>query len=120
MNPSRLNHRITFTQLTTETNEFGGATPIRVELLTTWGSLEPIKQYQQWALEGGASVLNGDKILIIRYRDGFQPDKDMLFTDGENGDEYTVHSIHPYYEKSGKQKIYKDREFVMLLGVKRS
>lgn len=128
MNPGKLNHRIKFTQLTGSTpDEFGGVTAIQTELLTTWGSLEPIKQYQQYSLQGAASILNGDKILIIRNRAAFTPAKDMIFEDLNNaGDVYTIHSILPYWPgtsvgfQSNQQTTYRDNFFTFILGIKRS
>ena len=128
MNPGKLNHRIKFTQLIASIpDSFGGVTAIQTELLTTWGSLEPIKQYQQLALEGFASVLNGDRILVIRYRKGFTPSKDMIFEDlNTPGDTYTIHSILPYWPGSAsafqnsQSTPYQDTNFVFILGTKRS
>lgn len=135
MNPGKLNHRIKFSQTTQTTNPSGGQVVTEVAVVcsdstptdTTWGDLQPIRQYNQWALESGASVLNGDKILIIRYRKDFQPTKSMLFEDMETpGDVYTVHAISPYYQgqkqsfQNNEQTVYKDKVFVFILGKKRS
>lgn len=127
MNPGKLNHRIKFTQLTGSTlDEYGGVTAIQTDVRTTWGSLEPIKQYQQYSLQGAASVLNGDKILIIRKTKEFTPSKDMLFEDLNNGDVYTIHSILPYWPgtsvgfQSNQQTTYQDNFFIFILGIKRS
>jgi len=125
MNQGRLNHRIKFTQSTSsDPDEFGGVNYSHVELLTTWGSLEPVTAHNQTAIEAGASVLNQDKILIIRYRDGFTPAKDMEFEDLNNpGDIYRVLGIVPYYEKAGNvrnnQRVYKDKEFIQMIGIKK-
>lgn len=137
MNPAKLNHRIRFSQLIgSEPDEFGGVNvvyePVECSTNTTdtsvtWGSLEPIKQYQQMSLEGSASVLNGDKILVIRYRKNFTPAKDMIFEDlNTPGDIYTIHSILPYWPgtassfQNTQNKVYKDTNFVFILGIKRS
>lgn len=121
MNPSELNHRIKFTQLTAEANEYIGNTAVETDILTTWGSLKPIKQNNQYALEAGASVLNGDKILIIRRRENFTPSKDMIFTDLNNPtDVYTIHSIFPIMETKTKTTPFNDNWYVQILGIKRA
>jgi head-tail adaptor len=135
MNPGKLNHRIKFSQQTgTPINEYGGSTPVYTPAVcsdtvptdVTWGSLEPIKQWNQAAIEAGANILNGDKVLIIRYRKNFTPTKSMIFEDLNNpGDIFTVHSILPYYPGSkssfenNQQTVYKDQVFVFILGKKR-
>lgn len=128
MNPGQLNHRVKFSQLNGNTqNEFGGSTPTEKVILTTWGRLEPIKQYNQWANEAGASYLNGDKMLVIRYRSGFTPTKDMIFEDLNNpGDTYTVRSVSPFWPgvkqafESQQSTVYKDNVYVFILGIKRT
>lgn len=128
MNPGKLNHRIKFIQLTgSNPDVYGGVNEIQTEILTTWGSLEPLKQYQQYALEGAASILNGDKILVIRQRNSFKPLKDMLFEDLNNmGDIYTIHSILPYWPgtkvafENNQSQTYRDNFYTFILGVKRS
>ena len=121
MNPGQFNHRIKFTELVASTPGATGAVTVNhipvvcsqtAPTDTTWGSLEPIKQWNQVAIEAGASVLNGDRVLVLRYRDGWQPTKNMIFEDMEHpGDVYTVHSILPYYPGSkstfqNKQTLY--------------
>lgn len=136
MNPGKFNHRIKFSQVTSgEANEYGGVDPTLVPVVcsqtdptdTTWGSLEPIKQWNQAAIEAGANVLNGDKMLVIRWRSSFQPTKSMIFEDLNNpGEIYTVHSITPYYPgtkasfQNAQDTVYKDQVFVFILGKKRS
>lgn len=121
MNPAKLNHRIKFIGLSEPTaDEYGGVTAIETDLLTTWGSLVPIKQNNQLALEAGASVLNGDKVLIIRKRNSFTPAKDMKFQDLNNPDDfYTVHSILPIVESQTKNTPFNDKWYIQILGVKR-
>jgi len=135
MNPGKLNHRIRFFKEVSALNSSGGAVLTETPLVcsqtaptdVTWGDLQPIKQYHQWAIEAGATVLNGDKTLVIRYRSMFTPQKGYLFEDLNNpGDIYTVHAISPYYPgtKSSFQNteatVYKDQVFVFILGIKRS
>jgi hypothetical protein len=134
MNPGKLNHRIRFMQETVSFDDAGGQTITTTPVVcsqtdptdVTWGDLQPIKQWNQLALEAGASVLDGDRTLVIRWRASFYPKKDMLFEDLNNpGDIYTVHSILPYYpgSKSTFQNtdaaVYKDQVFVFILGKKR-
>lgn len=121
MNPGELNHKITFFQLSgSGPDEFGGRTAIQTEILTTWGSLVPLKQNQQLALEGAASVLNGDKILIIRNRNSFKPAKDMIFQDLNTPEDiYTIHSILPYWP-GNKNQNFQDNFFTFILGIKRA
>lgn len=136
MNPGKLNHRIKFTQTSSSApDQFGGVDEILTPVIcsetiptdVTWGSLEPIKQYNQLAIEAGASILNGDKILVIRYRKNFVPTKSMIFEDLNNpGDIFTVHSITPYYPgtkaiyQNSQETVYKDQLFVFILGIKRT
>lgn len=137
MNPGKLNHRIKFSQevSTPNPNGAGGQIVTTIPVVcsettptdTTWGDLQPIKQWNQLAIEAGASVLNGDRTLVIRYRQGFYPTKSMIFEDLNNpGDIYTVHSILPTYpgSKSTFQNadaaVYKDQVFVFILGKKRA
>jgi hypothetical protein len=134
MNPGKLNHRIRFMQETVSFDDAGGQTVTYTPVVcsqtdptdVTWGDLQPIKQWNQLALEAGASVLDGDRTLVIRWRSSFYPTKSMLFEDLNNpGDIYTVHSILPYYpgSKSTFQNtdaaVYKDQVFVFILGKKR-
>lgn len=134
MNPGKLNHRIRFIQLTQTQNEYLGSEVTGVPVIcsdieptdVTWGDLQPIRQYNQLALEAGASVLNGDKILIIRYRKTWQPEKDMLFEDITNaGIFYTIHAILPYYQgakatfQNTDETPYQDKVFIYILGIKR-
>jgi len=121
MNPAKLNHRIKFIGLSAPTpDEYGGVTAIETDLLITWGSLVPVKQSNQLALEAGASVLNGDKILIIRKRNSFIPAKDMKFQDLNNpSDTYTVHSIFPIVESQSKNTPFNDNWYIQILGIKR-
>jgi SPP1 family predicted phage head-tail adaptor len=126
MNPGVFNKRIKFIQVSSTQNEFGGAAPIETDILTTWGSLEPVRQYNQWAIEAGASVLNQDRILKIRYRESFQPSKSMLFIDESAPDTaYTIHAISPYWPgtKTGFEvaddKVYQDKRYLYIVGVKR-
>lgn len=134
MNPGKLNHRLKFSQETPSVNDSGGQsvtyTPCNVSQSaptdTTWGSLEPIKQWNQLAFEAGASVLNGDRIAVIRWRSSFYPTKSMVFEDLNNpGDIYTVHSVLPYQPGSkssfqnSDQTVYKDQVYIFILGKKR-
>lgn len=134
MNPGKLNHRIRFAQLTATPNDYGYASPVETPVVctdiaptdTTWGDLQPIRQYNQFAIEQGASVLNGDKMLIIRYRQSWQPTKDMIFEDMNTpGDIYTIKSILPYQQgakstfQNSDSKVYKDRDYIFILGIKR-
>lgn len=126
MNPGKLNHRIKFSQPTVVISPSGGQTPSYTEVLTTWGSLEPIRQYSQLAQEAGASVLNGDKQLVIRRRDSFTPTKDLIFEDLNNpGDIYTVHAILPYWEgaqskfQNSQSAPYHDQYYIFIFGRKR-
>lgn len=127
MNPGKLNHRIRFIQLTQTQNEYLGSEVAEMPVIcsdiaptdVTWGDLQPIRQNDQLALEAGASVLNGDRVLKIRYRASWQPEKDMLFEDAtESGIKYTVHSILPYDEKN-KNGVFQDKKFIYILGIKR-
>lgn len=135
MNPGKLNHRIRFAQLTAVGDGYGGASASETPVVcsqseptdVTWGSLEPIKQWNQFAIEQGASVLNGDRMLVIRYRAAFTPTKDMIFEDlNHPGDTYMVKSVTPYYPgtrsifQNSQQQVYKDNVFIFILGIKRS
>lgn len=125
MNPGQLNRRIIFTQLTNTKNEYGGTTSHPTTVLETWGSLSPIRQYNQIAIEAGASAANGDIILIIRYRNSFQPAINMLFMDEQSPQiVYTIKSILPYYPgtkvtfENASTKPYQNKLFIYIVGVK--
>lgn len=136
MNAGKLNHRIKFSQIISGVpDEFGGITPTIIPVVcsetsptdVTWGSLEPIKQWNQQAMEAGANVFNGDKMLVIRYRSNFTPTKSMIFEDLNNpGDMYDIHSIIPYWPgakqtfQGTKDPVYKDQVYIFILGKKRA
>lgn len=135
MNPGKLNHRLQFSQEVSTQNIYGGADIILMPVVcsqtvptnVTWGSVEPIKQWNQVAMEAGASVLNGDRQIVIRYREMFYPTKSMIIEDLNNpGDIYTVHSILPYYPgtkstfQNTEKTVYKDQVFVFILAKKRA
>lgn len=135
MNPGKLNHRIRFAEKgVASTDAYGGVTVSETPCVVseveptdvTWGSLEPIRQYNQAALEAGANILRGDKTLIIRYRNNWQPKKDMIFEDLNNaGDIYTVHAILPYWPgtkpgfQNSQDTVYRDKNYIYIVGVKR-
>lgn len=125
MNPGQFNKRITFMQQSYTTNDSGGTTPSLTDILTTWGSLEPFRQYNQAAIEAGANVAHGDRILKIRYRNSFQPDKTMQFRDEAAPDVYyTIASIIPYWPgtkttfENSQETVYHDKNFVYIVGIK--
>jgi len=130
MNPGKLNHRLKFSQQVSIPNDSGGATVTTTPVVisdtvptdTTWGSLEPIKQWEQVRLEGFATVLDSDRVAVIRYRKSVQITKSMIFEDLNNpGNVYTVHSILPYQPGSKStfqntdQQVYKDQVYVFIL-----
>jgi hypothetical protein len=134
MNPGKLNHRIQFALETSVPNTYGGVSISLVPVVcsetvptdVTWGDLQPIRQYHQSAIEAGANVMNGDKVLKIRYRKMFYPTKGMIFYDLNNpGDTFTVHAILPYDPgtksafQSNQSTVYKDQIFIFILGIKR-
>ncbi len=122
MNPGKLNTRITFSEITSTKNIYGGTTPTRTDILTTWGSLEPVKAFNQIALEAGATVMNEDRICVIRYRASFTPKANMQFRDDNNeGVVYTIKSITPYYPSTLSRVPngpYQDKLYVYIVGVK--
>jgi hypothetical protein len=130
MNPGKLNHRLKFSLQVSDINDSGGATVTTIPVVisdtvptdTTWGSLEPIKQWEQVRLEGFATVLDSDRVAIIRYRKSVTITKNMIFEDLNNpGAEYTIHSILPYQPGSKStfqntdQQVYKDQVYVFIL-----
>lgn len=130
MNPGKLNHRLKFSQQVSSKNDSGGAAVTTIPVVisdsaptdTTWGSLEPIKQWEQVRLEGFATVLDSDRVAIIRYRQSVQITKSMIFEDLNNpGNIYTVHSILPYQPgtkssfQNTDQQVYKDQVYVFIL-----
>lgn len=134
MNPGKLNHRLRFSQETDTINDAGGSTESEIPVVcsdtvptdVTWGSVEPIKQWNQQAMEAGANVFNGDRMIVIRFRMTFTPTKSMLIYDLNNpGDVYTVHSLLPFDPgtkssfQNSQQTPYKDQKFVFILGKKR-
>lgn len=125
MNPGKLNRRIKFISLSSTKNEYGGTTPVQTPEITTWGSLEPIKQYNQMAIEAGATTENGDRILVIRYRASWQPKANMLFVnESEDNIVYTIKSILPYYPGFNRNtlrdenKVFQDKEYIYIVGIR--
>lgn len=141
MNPGLFNKRIKFFKETVVQNEFAGSetsmiavpnvSPDAADQSATFGSLEPIRQYNQFAIEAGASILNGDRILKIRRRAGFYPSKDMIFQDisdpsNASPDTYTIVTVLPYWPgtksafQNSQESAYHDQYFIYIIGVKRS
>lgn len=125
MNPGKLNRRLQFIELTNQKNEYGGTTALQTPTIETWGSLEPIKQYNQIAIEAGATAENGDRIAIIRYRASWKPKVNMLFVNqSEPGIVYTIKSISPYYPgaianfQNKQESVYQDREYIYIVGIR--
>jgi len=139
MNPSKLNHRLKFSQLTESTNDYGGQEVTQVPLVvstgtdtdTTWASVEPIKQWQTLAIQAGASVMTEDRIVVLRYRNLFGPDASLFFIDtifedlNNPGSMYTIHSVLPYQPGSKTTfqntdaKPFKDNVWVFMVAKKR-
>lgn len=135
MNPGKLNHRLKFSQQTGMSNTSGGTTVSLSPLVlsdtaptdVTWGSLEPIKQWNQLVMNAAASVLDQDRICIIRYRVLFGSSPAIFFKDTEFEDLnnpgifYMVHSVLPYQPGSKStfqntdQQVYKDNVWVFML-----
>lgn len=125
MNPGKLNRRIQFIELTSQKNEYGGTTPFQTPSIETWGSLEPIRQYNQIAIEAGATAENGDRIMVIRYRASWQPKVNMLFVNqSEPGIVYTIKSISPYYPgtvsnfQNKQETVYQDQKYIYIVGIR--
>jgi SPP1 family predicted phage head-tail adaptor len=125
MNPGKLNKRIQFIELTNVKNNYGGTTPVQTPSIETWGSLEPIRQYNQMAIEAGATAENGDRIMIVRYRKGWQPKANMLFVNlTEPNIVYTIKTISPYYPgtkaifQNAQDSVYQDQQYIYVVGVR--
>jgi hypothetical protein len=135
MNIGKLNHRLRFAQLSNgPVSPSGGYSVIETPCVCststptdqTWGSCEPYREYHQKVMEADATVLNSSRLVVIRYRNMWQPLKDMIFEDMNTpGDIYTIHSVTPYYPgakvtfQSSQDTVYKDKEYVFILGTKR-
>lgn len=135
MNPGKLNHRLKFSKQVSTINNSGGSDVSLVPLIVsqtlpidvTWASLEPIKQWNQLAIEAGASVMTQDRVAVIRYRSMFGSNpgaffKGTVFEDlNHPGMIYMFHSILPYQPGSKStfqntdQSVYKDNVFVFML-----
>jgi len=135
MNPGKLNHRLQFKRQVSTQNDSGGSVLTYTDLVVsetdpinvTWGSLEPIKQWNQLAIEAGASVMTQDRVCILRYRALFGNNPGAFFKastieDLNNpGNVYMFHSILPYQPGSKStfqntdQQVYKDRVWVFML-----
>src|SRR4051812_42818054 len=91
MNPGKLNHRLQFKKQVSTRNSSGGSIVSYTDLVVsettptnvTWGSLEPIKQWNQLAIETGASVMTQDRVAIVRYRNLFGSNPGAFFKDTE-------------------------------------
>lgn len=93
IDPGQLRHTLIFTIETATDNGSGGTTVLEQTLLNTKGAVKEISQYNQMALQAGATVFNGDKFFIIRNRDGFYPSKVMKIIN--DGIRYTIHGVIP-------------------------
>jgi hypothetical protein len=138
MNPGQLNRRVQFFTNTSTENEFGGSSYITepcygvsegADSSVTWGSLEPYRQYKQIRETADITQLDSAIVLKIRYRNGFTPNKSMLFRDISDlptGEQpmYVIQSILPYYPgakqsfQSNADVVYNIRKFIWIVGVK--
>jgi SPP1 family predicted phage head-tail adaptor len=129
MNPGQFNKRVQFLQITYVKNEFGGTTPNLTPILTTWGALTPYREYRQSVMQAGATTLESNIVLKIRYRDSFQPNESMKFRDVSDSDDvnspiYSIVSVLPYYPgakltfENNQETVYQDRLFRWIVGTK--
>jgi SPP1 family predicted phage head-tail adaptor len=129
MNPGQFNKRIKFIKITGTPDIYGGRIATYTDFLTTWGSLEPMRQYNQLSFAAGTSELNEDVILKLRYRESFRPDKTFLFVDVSDPTEinapiYSIKSVLPYYPgtkigfENNQETAYQNKLFIYIIGVK--
>lgn len=89
--PGRLRYTLTFSTEETTQNDYGNSEVTVVTSLVTKAAKLQIGSYDQYAIEGGASMLRNDVYFVIRYRTYWTPDKTMLVTcDGKT---YKLHAI---------------------------
>jgi len=91
--PGRFRFKVTFFNQVSAPDGFGGTTASLQQILTTMAIQEKISDRSQIAVEAGASVLNQDCWYIIRQRDNFTPQKDMVVLC--NGATYFIKGIVP-------------------------
>lgn len=86
--PGRLRHKVKFKKQTSAPDGYGGTTVTEVIVLETFAGKEKVNQFNQMAIQAGATLFNKAMYLIIRNRKDFYPNKDMQIE--FNGESYTL------------------------------
>jgi len=75
--PGRLTSKIDFVTYTTEDNGSGGTNETETILLSTWAGKDKVSDYNQMAIQAGATIENKPTYFTIRNRNNFYPNKTM-------------------------------------------
>lgn len=101
--PGRLIYPIEFYQEVTTNTPSGGTSVALTLLLTTKAARVKISEFDQLALNAGATSMNGDYWYVIRKRNGFYPAKDMEVK--VNGATYIIRGIIALNEPENYTKL---------------
>lgn len=96
--PGDFRHKLLFYDESTTTNQYGSQ---KLSLILTegippvgtWSKRDNIKDYNQFAIQAGATIGSEDKIFTIRFRKGFYPKKAMLIKDYRTGEWYNIAAV---------------------------
>jgi SPP1 family predicted phage head-tail adaptor len=89
--PGRFRHMLEFKAEQSTPDGAGGTVVATVTVLTTKAVREKISEHNQLAIQAGASWLTNDIFFIIRNRQNFYPEKDMIVV--SEGKTYTVRAV---------------------------
>lgn len=89
--PGRFRLPVTFYRQVPADNGSGGTTVALLSVLATRALQDRFYEGSALALQAGASLMNGDTVIVIRYRRDFMPEKDMNVVC--NGWMYMIESI---------------------------
>lgn len=76
--PGRLNRKISFVKYVSAKQPSGGTVQAENVLLNTFAGQDKVSDYNQMAIQAGATIENKPTYFTIRNRAGFYPDKTMI------------------------------------------
>ena len=82
--PGRLTSKISFVTFSTVNTPSGGTTETETILLNTWAGKDKVSDYNQMAIQAGATIQNKPTYFVIRNRKNFYPDKTMTIKTSDN------------------------------------
>lgn len=95
--PGDFNHKILFYVEGVTIDQYGDqvlSTELaNIPVTGIWAKRTEIKDYNQTAIQAGASIENKDRIFTIRSRKDFYPSKPMLIKDYRTGEWYNIAAV---------------------------